>query len=148
MVISRLGYILSEIPYLSIFRWIIYWKESNKNSSTNKILTLNCCKIPRGSLKTKNLFSHPVHYIHEVWSTLLGQISKCSFQIWTLSIFRDWLPWVNPLSFISYYVLHVNFMTFLHNFPHILIYLNTFTAKGFSETRPFMHLSKHVFGSI
>ena len=24
---------------------------------------------------------------------------------------------------------------------------NTFTAKGFSETRPFMHLSKHVFRS-
>ena len=28
------------------------------------------------------------------------------------------------------------------------IVINTFTAKGFSETRPFMHLSKHVFGSI
>ena len=27
------------------------------------------------------------------------------------------------------------------------IYINTFTVKGFSETRPFMHLSKHVFGS-
>ena len=26
--------------------------------------------------------------------------------------------------------------------------VNTFAAKGFSETRPFMHLSKHVFGSI
>ena len=25
---------------------------------------------------------------------------------------------------------------------------NTFTAKEFSETRPVMHLSKHVFGSI
>ena len=24
---------------------------------------------------------------------------------------------------------------------------NTFTAKGFSETRPLMHLSKHVFRS-
>ena len=24
---------------------------------------------------------------------------------------------------------------------------NTFTAKEFSETRTFMHLSKHVFGS-
>ena len=24
---------------------------------------------------------------------------------------------------------------------------NTFTPKGFSETRPFMHLSKHVFRS-
>ena len=28
------------------------------------------------------------------------------------------------------------------------ILFNTFTAKGFSETRPFMHLSKHIFGSI
>ena len=25
--------------------------------------------------------------------------------------------------------------------------INTFTAKEFSERRPFMHLSKHVFGS-
>ena len=25
--------------------------------------------------------------------------------------------------------------------------VNTFTAKGFSETKPFMHLSKHVFRS-
>ena len=25
--------------------------------------------------------------------------------------------------------------------------LNMFTAKGFSETRPFMHLSKHIFRS-
>ena len=26
-------------------------------------------------------------------------------------------------------------------------FINTFTAKEFSETRPFIHLSKHVFGS-
>ena len=25
--------------------------------------------------------------------------------------------------------------------------INTFTTEGFSETRPFMHLSKHVFHS-
>ena len=25
--------------------------------------------------------------------------------------------------------------------------LNTFTAEGFSETRHFMHLSSHIFGS-
>ena len=29
----------------------------------------------------------------------------------------------------------------------IIDYINTFPAKGFSETRPFMHSSKHVFGS-
>ena len=28
---------------------------------------------------------------------------------------------------------------------HINYELNTLTAKGFSERRPFMHLSKHVF---
>ena len=29
----------------------------------------------------------------------------------------------------------------------IIDYINTFPAKGFSKTRPFMHSSKHVFGS-
>ena len=35
------------------------------------------------------------------------------------------------------------------NNVHLFFYtlFNTFTAKEFSETRPFMHLSKHVFGS-
>ena len=30
---------------------------------------------------------------------------------------------------------------------HISLGINTFTAKGFSETRPSMHLSKYVFRS-
>ena len=30
----------------------------------------------------------------------------------------------------------------------VLGLINTFTAEGFLETRPFMHLSKHIFRSI
>ena len=40
------------------------------------------------------------------------------------------------------------FSNLVLNFVEPWLRLNTFAAKGFSETRPFMHVSEHVFGSI
>ena len=41
------------------------------------------------------------------------------------------------------------YMSVYENVPELILMLlfNTFTAKRFSETRPFMHLSKHIFRS-
>ena len=72
------------------------------------------------------------------------QTSNCRLEYlftWMLGTFK--LLFSLTLLSFSYHIYNIQF-----NYSSNNNVVNTFTAKGFSKTRPFMHLSKHVFGSI